>query len=210
MQQLDSVQASIGSELAPGTSLLVQLGGSRRTDRLDLNSDESLIDGPSGVPLDLSTDRERSVKTGGGSVLALLSHDIGILRLTAGGSFSRTRVDTSAEDAFTGVFDLGFTTVTGHEEHEARRHAHAELTYLTAAAMLDLSPTTVWVGVEHVTRTRSTRLGAATGPAAGPDANPIATARFSRTTAVGSRRTSASYSVAIRAQSVSSAVRAWA
>ena len=105
------------------------------------------------------------MKTGGGSVLALLSHDIGILRLTAGGSFSRTRVDTSAEDAFTGVFDLGFTTVTGHEEHEARRHAHAELTYLTAAAMLDLSPTTVWVGVEHVTRTSSTRLGAATGPA---------------------------------------------
>ena len=162
-QQLDSVHAAIGSELTPDTSLIVQMAGSQSTDRLTLITDETLIDDPTGVPLALTTDRQRSVESREGSVMALLSQDFGVLRLTAGGAYTEDRIDTRARDAFTGAFDLGFETLVAEEQREARRHGRAKLSYFTAGGMLDFAPTFIWVGMEHVDRTTSTRLSGAKG-----------------------------------------------
>src|SRR5205085_4627292 len=95
--------------------------------------------------------------------LAILSQDFGLLRLSVGGAYSASRVNTRAEDAFTASFDLGFMTLAAEEEMESRRRARTVLGYITAGAVLDLAPTFVWLGFEHGNRAMSTSLSQGTG-----------------------------------------------
>ena len=76
--------------------------------------------------------------------------------------YSESRVDTRAEDSFSGIFDLGFMTLTADEDMKSRRRARTELGYITAGAVLDLAPTFVWLGFEHGNRTVSTSLSPGT------------------------------------------------
>ena len=85
VEQLDSLHAAIGSQPTPDTSLVIQFSGARRTNRLALATDEQLINSPSDFPLDLTTQRYRRVNSRDISTLAVLSHDLGMLRLSAGG-----------------------------------------------------------------------------------------------------------------------------